>query len=94
MQISVVIPTCGRRARLLALLQNLDHSSYPVSEVIVVDSGGDKLLSHEYSLFTNLAIRYMSSEKSVCIQRNTGIRMARSPWIFLCDDDIEIPVDY
>jgi len=94
MQISVVIPTCGRKARLLVLLQNLDHSSYPVAEVIIVDSGEDKLLPHEYSLFTHLDIRYTGSEKSVCIQRNTGIRMARSPWIFLCDDDIEIPADY
>ncbi len=94
MQISVVIPTCERKARLLSLLQNLDSSSYPIDEVIIVDSGNDKLLPAEYSLFRNLNIQYTTSERSVCIQRNTGIRMARSPWIFLCDDDIEIPADY
>jgi glycosyltransferase involved in cell wall biosynthesis len=94
MKISVVIPTCDRKTRLLALLQNLDHSSYPIAEVIIIDSGDDKLLPAEYSTFTNLAIQYTGSQKSVCIQRNTGIGMARSPWIFLCDDDIELPVDY
>jgi glycosyltransferase involved in cell wall biosynthesis len=94
MEISVVIPTCDRKSRLLTLLQNLDRSSYPLAEVIIVDSGDDKLVAHEYSSFSNLAINYLAAEKSVCIQRNTGIRLAQSPWILLCDDDIEIPADY
>src|SRR6476660_9941098 len=94
MHISVVIPTCDRKARMLSLLQNLDHCSCPINEVIIIDSGDDKLLPGEYSVFTNLAIQYMGSEKSVCIQRNIGIRLARSPWIFLCDDDIELPAGY
>ena len=94
MQISVVIPTCNRKARLLSLLQNPERSSYPLQEVIIVDSGDDRLTSAEYAAFKTLNVRYVSSEKSVCIQRNTGIRMAQSPWIFLCDDDIEIPADY
>src|SRR5678815_2469003 len=94
MHISVVIPTCERKARLLSLLQNLDRFTYPLDQVIIVDSGNDRLLPAEYSMFSNLDIQYMASEKSVCIQRNTGIRIARSPWIFLCDDDIEMPADY
>ncbi|MCW3118212.1 MAG: glycosyltransferase family 2 protein [Chitinophagaceae bacterium] len=94
MHISVVIPTCERKGRLLSLLQNLDRSSCLVDEVIIVDSGNDKLLPADYSRFTNLNIQYVLSERSVCIQRNIGIRLAVSPWIFLCDDDIEIPADY
>jgi glycosyltransferase involved in cell wall biosynthesis len=94
MHISVVIPTCERKARLLSLLQNLDRFTYPLDQVIIVDSGNDRLLPADYSMFSNLDIQYMASEKSVCIQRNTGIRAARSPWIFLCDDDIEMPADY
>ncbi len=94
MQISVVIPTCERKARLLSLLQNLESSIFPIREVIIVDSGNDKLSPAEYSRFSKLTIEYISSERSVCIQRNAGIRMARSPWILLCDDDIEIPPGY
>src|SRR5882757_9167981 len=94
MDISVVIPTCDRKTRLLSLLQNLDHSSFRLNEVIIVDSGDDKLLPGDYSVFDNLTIQYILSEKSVCIQRNIGIKRTRSPWIFLCDDDIEMPVDY
>ena len=92
--ISVVIPTCNRKARLLSLLQNLDNSTYPIDEVIIVDSGDDKLLPSEYSIFKNLVVQYIESERSVCIQRNIGVRIAKSSWIFLCDDDIELPSDY
>jgi glycosyltransferase involved in cell wall biosynthesis len=41
-----------------------------------------------------LPIQYILSEKSVCIQRNIGIRKAETPWVFLCDDDVEVPPDY
>ena len=94
MKISVVIPTADRKLRLLSLLANLDRSTYPIHEVIIVDSGNDILDPDEYSTFKNIPIYYISSERSVCIQRNTGIKQAKSEWIFLCDDDIEIPVDY
>lgn len=93
-RVSVVIPTCNRKVRLLALLQHLDRSIYPVAEVLIVDSGEEQPAREELSAFTNLPVRYIRSEKSVCIQRNTGIREAISPWIFLCDDDMEVPPDY
>jgi glycosyltransferase involved in cell wall biosynthesis len=94
MQISVVIPTCERKARLLSLLQCLYLSSVPIYEVIIVDSGNDKLSADEMRAFTTLNIQYISSERSVCVQRNTGIRIAKSPWILLCDDDVELPENY
>jgi len=94
MQISVVIPTVDRKIRLLSLLVSLDRSTYPIYEVIIVDSGNDRLAPDEYSAIRNFPIYYISSERSVCIQRNTGIKLAKSEWIFLCDDDIEIPADY
>jgi glycosyltransferase involved in cell wall biosynthesis len=92
--ISVVIPTCNRKQRLLALLNGLNQSAYPLSEVIIVDSGEDRLDPADHLPFSNLPIEYLSSERSVCIQRNTGIRLAKGDWIFLCDDDIEVPPDY
>lgn len=94
MHISVVIPTCNRKARLLSLLRCLDQSTHPIAEVIIVDAGEDRLQPADYATFTKLAIQYLIAEPSVCIQRNTGIRTATSSWIFLCDDDIEIAPDY
>jgi len=92
--ISAVIPTCNRKRSLMTLLDSLDHSIYPILEVIIVDSGDDPLVSEDYAAFSRLPIRYMRSERSVCIQRNLGIREARTPLIFLCDDDMEVPADY
>lgn len=94
MDISVVIPTCNRKTRLLSLLHNLDNSTLSVKEVIIVDSGEDRLTDTDLAVFTKLTIKYIFSEKSVCIQRNKGIAFATSEWIFLCDDDIEVPDDY
>jgi glycosyltransferase involved in cell wall biosynthesis len=92
--ISVVIPTCNRKKRLLSLLKNLNNSFYKVREVIIVDSGEDRPTSQEIKSFENLDIMLIQSVKSVCIQRNLGIKKAKAPWIFLCDDDIEVPTDY
>jgi glycosyltransferase involved in cell wall biosynthesis len=94
MDISVVIPTCNRKEQIISLLKNLDQSSYPLYEVFIIDSGEDKLSEADYRVFTHLNIHYIESEKSVCIQRNIGIQRARGEWIFLCDDDMEVPVDY
>jgi len=94
MQISVVIPTYNRRAALLSLLRSLNQSIYPIAEVIIVDSGSDGLKPSEYSIFSNLKVIFLTSESSVCIQRNVGVRAATSPWIFICDDDIEVPNNY
>jgi glycosyltransferase involved in cell wall biosynthesis len=94
MQISVVIPTCNRKAQLLHTLQSLNGTAYPLQEVIIVDSGEDRLAGTDLKPFSNLRIEYLSAEKSVCIQRNKGIQQAKSEWIFLCDDDVEVPAGY
>ena len=94
MTISVVIPTCNRRARLLSLLGDLNSSLQPLLEVLIVDSSDEKLQAEDLDGFANLHLRYMESTKSVCVQRNRGIREAKGDWIFLCDDDIEVPPDY
>ncbi|HEY0273370.1 MAG TPA: glycosyltransferase family A protein, partial [Chitinophaga sp.] len=90
----MVIPTYNRKQHLAALLGNLQRSTYPVAEVIVVDAGSDSLTDADYALFPGLNIRRLWSVPSVCVQRNTGIQAARAAWIFLCDDDIEVPENY
>lgn len=89
-----MIPTCNRKDRLLSLLGNLALSSYPIAAVVIVDSGEDRLLPEDYAIFASLKIEYLHSEKSVCVQRNIGIRRAKTDWIFLCDDDVEVPGNY
>lgn len=92
--VSVVIPTCNRKSRLLSLLRHIDQLTCRPAEVIIVDSGEEQLTQPELLAFAHWPVRYVMSEKSVCIQRNIGIAKAVSPWILLCDDDIELPPDY
>jgi glycosyltransferase involved in cell wall biosynthesis len=95
MEVSVVIPTCNRRERLLSLLGDLNRSSHPIVEVLIVDSSDHKLDSAEYATFAQFPTRYIeSTKKSVCLQRNIGIRQAKGSWVLLCDDDVELPADY
>jgi glycosyltransferase involved in cell wall biosynthesis len=79
---------------LFALLQNLSCLSITPAEIIIVDSGEQQLSADDLTAFPKLNIVCFTSKKSVCIQRNIGISKASSPWIFLCDDDIEIQHDY
>lgn len=95
LRISVVIPTCNRRDSLLRLLRSVNESSHYIEEVIVVDSGDEGLRDEHINSFSSIRIVYVkTTERSVCMQRNYGIHCAQSPWIFLCDDDLEVPDDY
>jgi glycosyltransferase involved in cell wall biosynthesis len=94
MQISVVIPTCNRKARVLSLLKNIDQSVLAVHEIVIADSGDDNLSPEDLTRFSHLNIRCIKTDRSVCIQRNAAIQKAVSEWIFLCDDDVEVPADY
>lgn len=75
-------------------MDNLRHSTCPPAEVIVVDSGKEKLRPGDYAACKHPPIIFLESSASVCAQRNLGIRSASSPWIFICDDDMEVPADY
>jgi glycosyltransferase involved in cell wall biosynthesis len=95
MDVSVVIPTCNRRARLLSLLGDLGRSTHPIREIVIVDSSDEKLRPADVASLASAPATCIESERrSVCVQRNLGIRRARGAWVFLCDDDIEVPPDY
>lgn len=93
--ISVVLPTRNRRDSLERVLGSLARQKTPVLEVIIVDASDVPTGHSELSTtFPSLPILVIRSEPHVCIQRNIGIRKARGSYIFLCDDDIEVPDDY
>lgn len=91
--ISVVIPTCNRPESLLLTLRSIGRSQQTIDEIIIVDSGDNEDAKKALAGLTSKTI-YIRSQKSVCIQRNMGIHAASAEWIFLCDDDIEVPVEY
>ena len=96
MRISVVIPTRNRPDSLRRLLQSIQQQTLQVQEVIIIDSSDD--VSYHQSIinsFPDLLPQIIKTDVcSVCVQRNMGIQKATSEWIFLCDDDLEVPADY
>jgi len=93
--VSIVIPTRNRKESLLKTLQAASRQLYPAAEIIIVDAGNEPIGFETLSkAFPQAPIRYFTSRPSVCVQRNLGIQMATSPYILLCDDDVEMPEDY
>jgi glycosyltransferase involved in cell wall biosynthesis len=94
--ISVIVPTCNRPSRVRSLLANLRESTHALREVLIVDSSDPerRLSPAELLPFDGLNVRWIAAPRSVCVQRNIGIARAEAPWVFLCDDDIEVPRDY
>lgn len=95
MKVSVIIPTRNRLDSLCRLLISLAGQSYPLHEVIVIDASDspvDPVMLR--SQWPALNIRYLTSQPSVCAQRNLGIQQASGSHIFLCDDDMEVPREY
>lgn len=95
MDISAVIPTRNRPESLRRSLASLALQTHPPREVIVIDASDHPLdtgaLRREFS---SLHIVHFTARPWLCRQRNIGIREASFPYIFLCDDDIELPREY
>ena len=92
--VSAVIPTRDRPEELRRLLASLRDQTVPLKEIIAVDAG-DKFNADEmHRTYADLPLKVLRSSPSVCRQRNIGIRHAGSEFVFLCDDDMEVPPDY
>jgi len=95
MKLSVVIPTRNRPDSLHRLLETLARQTCLPDEVIVVDSSDVAAEPGELGRrHPGLNLLHVASEPSVCAQRNLGVRQARGAYVFLCDDDMEVPPDY
>lgn len=92
--VSVVIPTKNRKDYITQCLNALKKEAHLIEETLIVDSSDTALQLADFSDFKDLNISIIHSESSVCVQRNIGIKKAKSPYIFLLDDDIEISENY
>lgn len=93
--ISMVIPTCNRKQSLLNTLQSAALQTFPPAEIIIVDASAEPQGADTIARdFPTLPVRYFTSRPSVCVQRNLGVKLARHDYVFLCDDDVEMPADY
>jgi len=91
--ISIVIPTYNRKESLIRLLNSISNQSLAPSEIIVVASGYKESELEDLEK-QNANIKIIHSSPSVCKQRNIGISQAKSEYVLLCDDDIELEKNY
>ncbi len=94
--VTVVVPTYNRPTSLARLLRALSAQHTPPDEIVIVDAGRNSGDSTEWRrLAYPISLRYVRANvRSVCVQRNLGIRMAGTPLIWFCDDDVEPAGDY
>ena len=92
-QISVVIPTRNRFDSVRRTIASIAAQTLQPREIIIVDASDDPAYLEAIKReFPDRNLRCMvSDDRSVCTQRNKGIQSVVSDWVFLCDDDIEIP---
>jgi len=94
-KVSVIIPTKDRKESLFKALAALAKQKALIREVIIVDSSDTPVdpteLKDTFSFDKCMVLR---TRPSVCVQRNEGIREARSDFVLVLDDDNLVTEDY
>lgn len=92
--VEVVIPTYKRLNNLAILLKSISLQTLLPKKVFVVYAGTSENKILQLVREFNLNIEIIESAPSVCKQRNLGIKKVSSKYVLLCDDDIELPINY
>lgn len=94
-QVSVVIPAFNAAGRIGRAIENIADQTLKPKEIIVVDDGSSDDTSGEASAalkavdLAGFVVR-LESNSGPSAARNTGWRMASSPWVQFLDDDDEL----
>lgn len=94
-ELSLVIPTIGRRDEIHQLLVSIVQTQYTINEVIVVDQNCNNLLDdiiHEYRSKLNI-IHLKVDFRGAAKARNYGVNYATGKYICFPDDDAEFLTD-
>ena len=92
--IDIVIPTYKRPKHLSILLESIEKQTLLPNKVSIVYAGNEEKYLKKIVQKYQLNIELFFSTPSLCKQRNIGIKNSEAPYIFLCDDDIELPKNY
>ncbi len=90
--ISAIIPTIGRRARLLRTLASLLEQDRVPAQILVVDASDRPLRAEDLpSLPSGVAVHCQTAERQgAAAQRNQAVRAATQPYLLFLDDDIDL----
>ena len=89
---SLVIPTCGRPAELVRLLDSLVELDAVPGEVVVVDGSSDRaaasaLLDWSRGRSLSFDLVWLRAPAGLTRQRNVGLDASRGRYVFFLDDD-------
>ena len=86
--VSIIIPTFNRCTFLRQAIQSVLDQTFRDWELIIVDDGSTDASQQKVVQFRDRRIHYVFQNNSgVSTARNTGIQLARFPWISFLDSD-------
>ena len=92
-QITAVVPVWNRRDLVAPLLAGLRAQTLPPVEVIVVDNGSTDGAA-DAAADAGACVLRMGANLGFAAAVNRGIRAARSAWIAVVNNDVELAPDY
>ncbi|KPJ93918.1 MAG: glycosyl transferase [Gammaproteobacteria bacterium SG8_11] len=87
--VSVIVPTYNRKSLLERAVRSVLAQTVQPQEIIVVDDGSTDDTVAMLQNFDSEIIYHYQSNQGVSKARNSGISLARSPWIAFLDSDDE-----
>ncbi|MGC9521714.1 MAG: glycosyltransferase family 2 protein [Anaerolineae bacterium] len=98
---SVIICTRNRLRSILTCLKSLSEQTYPIQQLIIVDSSNDRLIKADMFLahfskerFPETDLVYIHTKPGLTHQRNEGVKRNRADVVFFFDDDVELTPSY
>ena len=90
--LTVVLPTYNRSSTIGRALRSVLSQTYESVEVIIVDDGSEDDTEALVRGFQDARVRYVRHEtnQGVSAARNTGVRLAKAPWVVFLDSDDEM----
>lgn len=92
--LSVIIPTIGREAELLSVIDSLHQQTRLPDEIVVIDQNNPPSEKVSKALSQSKLVKhFIFPDAGVCKNYNRGIERASSKVILFLDDDVEISSD-
>lgn len=88
-KVSIIIPTLNRYSYLKDVLTDLEAQDYDNFEVIIIDQS-EPYNEHFYSDFNLNSITMYQEEKALWLARNSAVKLSKSNFILLFDDDSRV----
>lgn len=88
--VSIVLPTYNRSVTLSRAIDSILQQTYTDFELIIVDDGSTDATKSKVEEYSDARIRYVYQDNAgASVARNTGIQLARAPYIAFQDSDDE-----